>query len=67
MEFETAKHKGYRVDCLLALTAGLVTLGVDGLRFARYEGLGHAGTLAAVGLNLALGLMVVALKVAVMH
>jgi hypothetical protein len=51
----------------LALSAGLLTLGVDGLRFARYERLGRAGTFAAVGANLGLGLTVVALKVAVMH
>jgi hypothetical protein len=51
----------------LALSVGLVTLGVEGLRFARIEGIGPVGTLVAVCLNLALGLVVVALKVAVAH
>ncbi|HTS72599.1 MAG TPA: hypothetical protein VMG74_02675 [Gaiellaceae bacterium] len=51
----------------LALGLGLVTLGVEGLRFSRLEGLGRTGTLAATGLNVALGLFVVALKVIVAH
>ena len=34
---------------------------------ARLEAFGRAGTLAATGLNLALGLLVVALKVLVAH
>jgi len=51
----------------LALAVGLFTLGVEGLRFARLEGLGRGGTLAATGLNVALGLLVVALKVLVAH
>jgi hypothetical protein len=51
----------------LALAIGLVTLAVEGLRFARLERLGVTGTIAAMGLNLALGLAIVALKVAVAH
>jgi hypothetical protein len=50
-----------------ALGVGLFTLGVEGLRFARLEGLRRGGTLAAIGLNVALGLFVVLLKVIVAH
>jgi hypothetical protein len=50
-----------------ALGLGLFTLGVEGVRFARLEGLGRGGTLAATGLNVALGLFVVLLKVLVAH
>jgi hypothetical protein len=51
----------------VALGVGLFTLGAEGVRFARLEGLGRAGTFAATGLNVALGLLVVALKVVVAH
>jgi hypothetical protein len=51
----------------LALTIGLFTLAAEGVRFARAESLGPLGTLAASGLTLGLGLMVVALKVVVAH
>ena len=51
----------------LALAVGLVTLAVEGVRYARLEGFGSAGTVAAVTVNLALGSMVVALKVAIAH
>jgi hypothetical protein len=51
----------------LALTAGLVTLAAEGVRFARLERLGPLGTVGAMGANLALGLLVVLLKVAVAH
>jgi hypothetical protein len=51
----------------LALGAGLLTLGVEGQRYARLKGLGPLATLLAVALNLSLGLIVVALKVAVAH
>jgi hypothetical protein len=51
----------------VALAAGLVTLAFQGVRYARLEKLGLAGTLAAAGLNIALGLLVVALKVLVTH
>jgi hypothetical protein len=50
-----------------ALGLGLVTLGVEGVRFARIEGFGRGGTLAATGLNVALGLFVVLLKVLIAH
>jgi len=51
----------------VALGVGLVTLAAEGVRFARLERLGALGTLVAMALNLALGLLVVALKVAVAH
>jgi hypothetical protein len=51
----------------LAFGLGVATLGVQGLRFARVERLGATGTVAAVGLNLALGLVLVILEVLVSH
>ena len=51
----------------VALAIGLVTLAAEGVRFARAESLGPLGTLAASGLTLALGLLVVALKVLIAH
>jgi hypothetical protein len=51
----------------LALAIGLVTLGVEGVRYARLEGFGVPATLVAVALNLALGLAVVLLKVTIAH
>jgi hypothetical protein len=50
-----------------ALGVGLFTLAADGVRFARVEGFGRAGTLASTGLNVVLGLFVVALKVFLAH
>jgi hypothetical protein len=49
----------------LAVWLGVGTLAVQGLRYARIEQLGGLATLAVIGPNLALGLMIVALKVAV--
>ena len=51
----------------LALSVGLVTLAVLGARYARVEGLALGGTVAMIALNLALGLLVVALKAFVVH
>jgi hypothetical protein len=51
----------------LALALGLVTLGLEGVRYARIERLGPASTLVAVAANLGLGLLVVLLKVSVLH
>ena len=51
----------------LALSIGLVTLAVEGFRFARLERFGVWRTLVATGVNLALGLLVVLLKVTVEH
>lgn len=50
-----------------ALGIGLGTLAAEGIRYARLERLNLGGTLVATGLNLALGLIVVALKVIVAH
>jgi hypothetical protein len=51
----------------LALALGLVTLGAEGIRYARLETLSRAATLVIVAANLGLGLLVVLLKVAVAH
>jgi hypothetical protein len=51
----------------LALGIGLGILGLEGLRYARLERLGVLGTLAVTGANLALGVFVVVLKIAVTH
>jgi hypothetical protein len=51
----------------LALALGLVTLGAEGIRYARLETLSRPETLVIVAANLGLGLLVVALKVAVAH
>jgi hypothetical protein len=51
----------------LALTIGLVTLGAEGIRYARVERFGLTRTLLAAGTNVGLGLLVVALKVLVAH
>ena len=49
----------------LAVWLGVGTLAVQGLRYARIEQLGGTATLAVIGTNLTLGLLIVALKVAV--
>ena len=51
----------------LAVGICVAILGVQGVRYAMLERLGRLGTLAAVALNLALGLAIVALKVVVAH
>jgi len=56
-----------RASVWLALALGLVTLAVQGARYARLEHLGPAATLVAVAVNIGLGLAVVALKVAILH
>jgi hypothetical protein len=55
------------VSIWLALALGLVTLGLEGLRYARIERLRPAGTLVAVAANVGIGLLVVGLKVSVLH
>jgi hypothetical protein len=54
-------------DIWLAFGLGFVALGVQGTRYARAERLGPAGTAAVIALNVALGGIVVALKVLVSH
>jgi hypothetical protein len=56
-----------RASIWLALATGLVALAVQGTRYARIERLGVVGTFAAVAANVGLGLLVVALKVAILH
>ena len=51
----------------LALGLGLAILAVEGVRYARIEGLGSAGTLMAVAVNVGIGLLVVLLKAEVLH
>ena len=58
---------GRSASVWLALGLGLATLAVEGVRYARLEHLGRAATLGAIGGNLALGLLVVALKVGLQH
>ncbi len=50
-----------------ALATGLGTLAAEGIRYARLEGFGPAGTIMATGLNVGLGLVIVVLKVFVEH
>lgn len=56
-----------RAAVWLAVGAGLVVLAAEGFVFARAERLGRVGTLAVVAANLALGLVLVGMKVAVAH
>ena len=58
---------GERTAIWAAFGIGLAVLVVQGIRYARVEGLGAAGTLAAIAANLALGLAVVGLKVVLFH
>jgi hypothetical protein len=51
----------------LALTFGVVTLAIQGLRFARLEHERFWGTAFSVGVNVSLGLLIVALKIFVAH
>ncbi len=51
----------------LALGLGLVILAVEGVRYARIEGLGSGGILLAVAVNVGIGLLVVLLKAEVLH
>jgi hypothetical protein len=51
----------------LALALGLLILALEGVRYARIEGLGALGTLTALAANVGLGLLVVLLKAEVLH
>jgi hypothetical protein len=51
----------------LAMGIAVATLAFQGVRYARVENLGRMGTFVAVALNLALGLLLVALKALVAH
>ena len=51
----------------IAVGIGVTTLAVEGVRFAQLERLGTLGTIFSVGINLALGLALVALKATLSH
>jgi len=51
----------------LALGIGVATLAAQGLRYARVERLSRTATIVAVTVNLVLGLVIVALEVALAH
>lgn len=51
----------------LALGIGVVTLGVQGGRYAKVEQLDRSGTLTAIAVNLFLGLVIVGLKALLTH
>jgi hypothetical protein len=48
----------------IALAIGVATLAAQGLRYANAERLGRTGTLVAVAVNVALGLLIVSMKAA---
>jgi hypothetical protein len=50
-----------------AFALGLAVLAAQGVRFARAERLGWAGTIAAVAVNLAFGLLLVGMKLLLAH
>jgi hypothetical protein len=51
----------------IAVGIGVTTLVVEGVRFARLERMGATGTVVSVGLNLAFGLALVAIKATLSH
>ena len=51
----------------LALGVGLLALALEGVRYARIERLGVAGTLLVMAANTGIGLLVVLLKAEVLH
>ena len=55
------------VSIWLALGLGLAVLAVEGVRYARIEGLGSVGVLVAVAVNVGIGALVVLLKAEVLH
>jgi hypothetical protein len=55
------------VSIWLAIGLGLAVLAVEGVRYARIEGLGSLGILLAVALNVGIGVLVVLLKAEVLH
>jgi hypothetical protein len=57
----------HRTSVQLALWLGVATLAAQGIRYARLEHLHPAATVATIGLNLAIGLVLVALEVLIAH
>jgi hypothetical protein len=58
---------GEQTAVWLALGVGVVTLGVQGARYATVEQLGRTGTLAVIALNVFLGLVIVGLEALLAH
>jgi hypothetical protein len=58
---------GVQTAVWLALGIGVVTLGVQGWRYATVEQLDRTGTVTAVALNVLLGLVIVGLKALLAH
>lgn len=56
-----------RTAVQLALWLGVVVLGAQGIRYARLEHLSPHATYATIGLNLAIGLGLVALEILIAH
>jgi hypothetical protein len=57
----------HRTAVQLALWLGVVGLAAQAVRYARLEDLGTGATLVTVGLNIAIGLALVALEVLIAH
>jgi hypothetical protein len=57
----------HRTAVQLALWLGVAVLAAQGVRYARLEQLSATATIATIGLNLAIGLAVVALEVLIAH
>jgi len=57
----------HRTAVQLALWLGVAVLAFQGIRYARLERLSPTSTIVTIGLNLAIGLMLVALEVLVAH
>jgi hypothetical protein len=56
-----------RAAVQLALWLGVAVLAAQGIRYARLENLGPSATVVTIGLNLAIGLALVALEVLIAH
>jgi hypothetical protein len=56
-----------RTSVRLALWIGVIALTAQGVRYAQLERLGRGATLVTVGINLAIGLGLVALEVLIAH
>ena len=58
---------GHASAVWLAIGIGTATLAAQGVRYAQVEGLGPAGTALTIGVNIALGLAIVGLKLVFAH
>jgi hypothetical protein len=58
---------GEQASIWLALGFGVATLAVQGARYATIEELGRTGTLAAIAINVFLGLVIVGLEASLAH